>query len=48
MGITVLKWKEKRDISAISMLDDVSRISRIMPQIIEDYNHSKDFVNTLD
>ena len=50
IGVTVLKWRDKRDIFALSTLHDDSRVDQGQgkPKIIEAYNKSKLFVDTSD
>ena len=48
LGVTILKWRDKRDVFALSTLHDDSRTPQGKPKMIDDYNQSKIFVDTSD
>ncbi|EYC26340.1 hypothetical protein Y032_0010g1099 [Ancylostoma ceylanicum] len=47
-GITVLKWRDKRDILMLSTTHDAAIDENRKPQIVEDYNQAKLYVDTSD
>jgi hypothetical protein len=47
-GVLLLKWKDKRDILMLSTKHDGSSSTRNKPQVVEDYNKMKGFVDLSD
>ena len=47
-GITIIKWKDERDILMLSTFHDASTSDNGKPIVVEDYNQAKLFVDTSD
>ncbi|EYC08312.1 hypothetical protein Y032_0066g3692 [Ancylostoma ceylanicum] len=45
-GVTVLKWRDRRDVLMLSTTHDDSRVGQGKPKVVEDYNKAKLFVDT--
>ncbi|KIH56907.1 hypothetical protein ANCDUO_12909 [Ancylostoma duodenale] len=47
-GVTVLKWRDRRDVLMLSTTHDDSRADQGKPQVVKDYNKAKLFVDISD
>jgi hypothetical protein len=48
LGVTVLKWRDKRDVLMLSTTHDDAMSEQAKPMIVQDYNQVKLFVDTSD